>query len=52
MKECFTIANSFAAPFCSDESTHYMKGKTAHGQDAVLTFDVMKASRMYEAKIL
>ncbi len=29
MSEFFIVANSFAAPFISDESTHYVKARTA-----------------------
>lgn len=28
MQEFFIVANSFAAPFCSDQSTHFMAAKT------------------------
>jgi hypothetical protein len=28
VKEFFVVANSFAAPFCSDQSTHYATGAT------------------------
>ena len=38
MTTYFIVANSFAAPFCSDQSFHYHDGETA--EDALMEFAV------------
>ena len=51
MKEYFIISNSFAAPFFSDQGTHYVKGKSPESALKKLAKDYSHPCGLFAAAV-